>query len=197
MAQASAHNSMLPNIHHIPPNGYIKKQATRTTEQENSLDTNKKCPEAPCRITDFIAYQVQTQPLAPAVQYGANESITYVGLSRLAAEIAVSLSIRRGTIVPICMDTSVNFIATIVATLMCSAAFVVLDSRGSIDRNNAIVDDCNAAIVIVDKLYAPLFENSVVLESALAERSQDTHVFFEDSDASAKDIAYLVYTSSE
>lgn len=170
-----------------------------TSTQEDPRDRTAK---APCCVYDFIKYQVATQPEAPAVQFSTSECVTYLQLSELATDIVLALDIQPHTIVPVCMDSSVRFIATILAILKVGAAYVVLDPHGSPERNRGIVDDCNANVVVVDNDYAPFFEKSVVLDS-LGKSSQkgclpcDSHGPIQDSDVGADDPAYLVYTSGK
>ncbi|KAI4231866.1 MAG: hypothetical protein LQ349_005333 [Xanthoria aureola] len=136
-------------------------------------------PKAPCRIFDYIKYQVDTNPDAPALQYESDPAISYAQLDKLTERIARALSVRKGTIVPICMDVSVNLIATIVAILRAGAVYLVLDPKGSVERNNGVIEDCNANIAIIDTHYAPSYER----------KKHDIE------EASVTDAAYLVYTS--
>ena len=185
--------------------GPAKKLATLKVDDINSRRSSRdRAAKAPCCVYDFIQYQVTTQPEAPAVQFSTSESVTYLQLSELTADIVLALDIQPHTIVPVCMEPSVRFIATILAILKAGAAYVILDPHGSLERNRGIVDDCNADVVLVDKDYAPHFEKSVVLDSlSLGKASPkgflpcDSYGPIQDSDVGADDPAYLVYTSGK
>ncbi|KAL8820770.1 MAG: hypothetical protein Q9223_001086 [Gallowayella weberi] len=125
-------------------------------------------PVPPCCIFNYIKHQVNTKPDAPALQYELNPAVSYAELDKLTEKITRVLSIRKGTIVPICMDVSINLVATIVATLRAGAAYLVLDPHGSVERNNCIIEDCTADIVVVNAQYAPSYEKGLVLDSALS-----------------------------
>ena len=179
---------------------YLSKKNGLVKASIQNFESRKgeRVPKAPCRVFDFILHQVQTQPNAPAVQFGKSKPITYLELSGLTTRIVSALSIRRGSIVPICMNASVEFVATILAIIQSGAAYTILDPRGSVGRNNIIVEDCKANIVVVDQAYAPLFDKSIVLESAIAKHSfNGESSSIENDDVKASDIAYLVYTSGK
>ncbi len=160
----------------------------------SSSNEDLVAPIAPCRIHDYIIHRAKTNPSAPAVQNYEGQTVTYAELETMAKKIAQGLQIQPKTIVPICMDTSTEFIATIIAVLMSGAAYVTLDPTGAVERNNGIVEDSNASIVVVDQVYAPLFTKSMTLHKILAE--QDAATFNPLSDSTAiSDPAYLIYTS--
>lgn len=201
MAPIATRDLVSPEPTEFPEGQPQKLAALKVNDNEWQKPSQTRLPKAPCRVYDFIRYQVATQPAAPAVQFSTSEFVTYLELSELATKIALAISIQPRTIVPLCMDPSVSFIATILAILNAGAAYVVLDPHGSVERNNGIVNDCNANIVVVDKVYAPIFENSIVLASAIEKISPNGFVSlgpcrpFHDSEVRAEDPAYLVYTS--
>ena len=154
-------------------------------------------PTVPCLITDFFEYQVRVRPDAPAVQFESDAAVTYADLGWLSHRIAHVLSIPRKTIVPVCMDVSVDFIATILAILISGACYVILDPKGPTERNKRIVESCNAGTVVVDEAHASVHPHSVVLKTALSrmvrksEKGQHSNAFH------IADPAYLVYTSGK
>lgn len=150
---------------------------------------------APCSITEFIDHQIPLRPEAPAVQFQSDKATTYSELSKLSERIAHVLSIRKGTVIPICMDVSVEFIGTILAILRLGAAYVILDPMGPTNRNIGIVESCGADIVVVDERFSTLYRGGIALKTALSQLvlrdvgSQNrVHVV-------ASDRAYLIYTS--
>lgn len=95
------------------------------------------------------------------------------------------------------MDVSVNLIATIVAILRAGAAYLVLDPKGSVERNNGVIEDCNANIAIVDTHYAPSYEKGIILDAAPSKLASYERKQHDIEEASVTDAAYLVYTSGE
>ena len=154
-------------------------------------------PKPPCRVFDFIDYQIRTNPHARAVQFHRKPSTSYAELGALAKSIALGLSIDKGSIVPICMDRSVAFVASILAVLRSGAAYVILDPKGPVERNNGIVKECHSTIVIADEVYVPLFDRAAVPGAAASNPPPSEVVSIGSAEFAATDAAYLIYTSGK
>ena len=152
-------------------------------------------PTAPCLITDFFEYQTHVQPDAPAVQFESKAAVTYADLGHLSQRLAHVLSIPKGTVVPICMDVSVDFIAAILAVLRSGASYVILDPNGPTGRNKRIIESCSACVVVVDDAYASLYPCTVVFKTALSWVIPKTARGPHAVDLHATDPAYVIYTS--
>ncbi|PYI05173.1 acetyl-CoA synthetase-like protein [Aspergillus sclerotiicarbonarius CBS 121057] len=152
-----------------------------------------KAPRAPCLVTDLIHHQVKLDPQALAVQEENERAYTYAELWQLVEQIAARAAFAPGDIVPVCMDPTVDFVASLLAIMLCGAAYVVLDPEGSAERNRRIVDDCGAAQVVVNDQYATRFSQPLSIEALLSEPAQTTSLH--KSGASPSDLAYLVFTS--
>ncbi|GAB1205147.1 hypothetical protein APSETT445_003817 [Aspergillus pseudonomiae] len=150
-------------------------------------------PSPPCLVTDYIRYQVESNPDAPAVQCEREQPYSYGQLWQLVAHIAAVAQFRSGRIIPLCMDLSVEFVATVLAILWSGAAYVILDPEGSAQRNRVITTDCGTEAVVVHEKYASLFDNSITIESIRS--SKQTHVPLDLPSIGASDLAYLIYTS--
>lgn len=154
------------------------------------------CPKAPCRVYDYVNHHILTRPDAPAIQFESAAPVTYSQLDKLASHISQALPIKPNSIVPICMDVSVDFIATILAVLRSGAAYCVLDPGGSVERNNGIVEDTNASMVLVDRVYGKLFGNrGLSIEDALSKEVMQYPETRNEVETTTDDAAYLVYTS--
>ncbi|KAJ5093145.1 AMP-dependent synthetase/ligase [Penicillium angulare] len=151
-------------------------------------------PSAPCLITDFIYYQVKKNPDAPAVHCEYEQPYTYHQLWSIVQSIASSANILPGSIIPVCLDPTVEFVASLLAIMVSGAAYVVLDPEGSVERNRAIVKDTGADFVITNGKYSSFFETSVRVKDLLSspEVSQEELEF---PSSSHSDAAYLIYTS--
>ena len=204
MAPVALHDLMSPEEKKISESQAKEPAAPKVNNIESKGLSRNGTAKAPRCLYDFIRYQVATQPEAPAVQFSTSDFVTYLQLSELTTKIVLALEIQPHTIVPVCMDPSIHFIATLLAILKTGAAYVILDPHGSAKRNNDIINDCNATVVVVDTDYALLFEKGLVLDSFSLENSSrkgflplESDGPVQDSDVGADDLAYLVYTSGQ
>ncbi|EAW12158.1 nonribosomal peptide synthase SidE [Aspergillus clavatus NRRL 1] len=150
-------------------------------------------PSPPCLVTDFIKYQVESNPEAPAVHCEQEQPYSYAELWQLVLQIANAGQFRSGRIIPLCMDPSVEFVATVLAILWSGSAYVILDPEGSAQRNRVIAADCGVEPVVVHEKYALLFDESVSIESI-----RSSTLPLEDLSSpttNSSDLAYLIYTS--
>lgn len=167
----------------------------------NGFPSSIKAPSPPCLVTDFIRYQVNQHPDAFAVHVENETPYTYGALWQLVEQIAAKAPFVPGDIVPVCMDPTVEFVASLLAIMACGAAYVVLDPNGSAERNRAIAEDCDAGVVIVHEKYESNFERALPIEKVLSHDvtvSEAFHkVLLHGSVGSPSELAYLVYTSGE
>jgi non-ribosomal peptide synthetase component F len=161
-------------------------------------------PSAPCTVTDFIWHQVESQPSAFAVHCEHERPLTYAELWQLAVDIAARAGLGAGLIVPICMNPSNEFVATILAVLLSGSAYTVLDPEGAPERNRAIVADTGAATVLVHEQHADLFEAACPVERLLHRRQSVSRASLERRGSAVSfpgvspgDLLYMVYTSGE
>ncbi|RAH78998.1 acetyl-CoA synthetase-like protein [Aspergillus japonicus CBS 114.51] len=152
-----------------------------------------KAPQVPCLVTDLIHYQVQQNPQATAVEEENNRGYTYGELWQLVEQIAAKADFAPGEIIPVCMDLTVVFVASLLAIMLRGAAYVVLDPAGSAGRNQRIADDCGAPYVMVNDNYVGTFTRALAIEALLAEPTSTPSQ--QTSGATPSDLAYLVYTS--
>lgn len=163
-------------------------------------------PVAPCLVTDKIRYNVEVNPGAFAVHCENEQPCTYAELWQLALTIMSNAKIAPGFIVPICMDPTIEYVATILAVLIAGSAYTILDPEGAPERNRAIVENTGGDLVMVHEKYAPLFESSCSVEQclrrpsiSLSRRGSCASIGKRGSlylsGATSQDIAYLTYTS--
>ncbi|THC89640.1 hypothetical protein EYZ11_010916 [Aspergillus tanneri] len=137
----------------------------------NLFPSSSRAPSAPCLVTDFIRYQVKLNPQAFAVHVEDENPYTYADLWQLVEQIVARAPFARGNIVPVCMDPTAEFVASLLAIMVCGAAYVVLDPNGSAERNRDIAEDCDAGAVIVHEKYEPNFERALSIEKVLSNDS--------------------------
>jgi acyl-CoA synthetase (AMP-forming)/AMP-acid ligase II len=119
-----------------------------------------EAPSAPCVVTEMIRYQAQVNPSADAVQVEHQHPVNYRTLWQLVETLVSSQKFQANTIVPVCMDPSVEFVATVLAILHAGAAYVLIDPESSAERNQLIVADSGAGFVVVHQQYSRLFQRS-------------------------------------
>lgn len=124
-------------------------------------------PTPPCTITCLFEHQVQLYPFDPAVEFENQPPISFSQLKHLSNRIAGALPVQPGSIVPICLDLSVELIASILGVLGCGAAYVILDPAGSVERNRFIVEEVHADFVMTSERYSDLFQSSVIVDDLL------------------------------
>lgn len=179
------------------PTAYIDDSILNTPV--NPFSSSIKAPSPPCLVTDFIRYQEKQNPDAFAVHVENEAPYTYGALWQLVQQIATTAPFASGDIVPVCMDLTVEFVASLLAIMVTGAAYVVLDPNGSTERNRVIVEDCNARFVIVHEKYKSNFLKALPIERIMSNDVTEVYqnLFPQGSVGSPSDLAYLVYTSGE
>ncbi|KAI1075121.1 hypothetical protein F5B20DRAFT_595274 [Whalleya microplaca] len=138
--------------------------------------------------------QVEITPGAPAVQFEGDRHLSYRDLNNLANHVARQLPVGRGSFVPVCLRRSSNLIVSLVAILKTGAAYVTLDPDTPHERNQFIMNDVDAKLVVVDKSTAGRFPNEVVIEDMIKtpRLNQDTNL---SRICDPSDPVYVIYTS--
>ncbi|HET9278545.1 MAG TPA: condensation domain-containing protein, partial [Flavitalea sp.] len=116
---------------------------------------NNNHPEYPRNktIVDLIEEQVQKFPANIAVTYDGKQ-LTYQQLNERSNQLAhllLSKGVTVDTLIPICIDRSIEMIVGIVGILKAGAAYVPIDPEYPIDRIHYMLEDTNASLVIVSK----------------------------------------------
>lgn len=146
--------------------------------------------------------QAAKTPNAIAVQYEQESHMTYAQLNELANVVARQLVCGRGTIVPICMDRSINMILSLLAVMKTGAAYVLVSPEYPAARKQFIVQDTNAPFVLVDAANQGTVgerpgPSEVVIEKLIADAADNpaSHRLNLDIHQSPSDLAYIIYTS--
>jgi len=150
-------------------------------------------------IHTLIEQRVKKAPHFIATQFDTQQQLTYEQLNDISNAIARQISWTRGTIVPIAIPRSTDLIIALLAVLKAGAAYVLLSTDSPRERNQFIIDDTRAALVIVDSstqggLYG--VEEAFIEDLIARSKRMDTkyrtdlNIFQESSE-----IAYVIYTS--
>jgi amino acid adenylation domain-containing protein len=137
-----------------------------------------------------------------AIEFEGEEAVSYAQLNaranRLAREL-VKYGVGPDVLVPICLAKSVDTIVCILAVLKAGGAFVPLDPDNPPERNNFIVEDVSATIVLTDENYAPIFaaqpDNVSVLDIFNLDQFHGLDTNLQIPTLSPDHLAYAIYTS--
>jgi amino acid adenylation domain-containing protein len=177
----------------------LSKSRSNLALRDSYVSSEEAHGHVSCAVIDLFDRQVQDTPSAIAVQMHQGDNVTFSRLQYLSECIATTIpSVKGGSIVPICMDPSIEFVASILAVLRMGGAYVILDPKNPPKRNQYIVENANASEVLVHAKYKNIFHSSKTIETIMSDislnriappqtRSTTQH--------SIDDPAYLIYTS--
>jgi len=127
--------------------------------------------------------------------------ITYKDLEEMACKIRNYLTghgPENKMFVAICMESSVQLIAAVLAVLKCGRAFVPIDPLYPPDRIKTIIEDIDQPVILTDRVCAHLFENEdenvILTEEAL---NQSLAQVYDDcpKEGNTDNIICCIYTS--
>ncbi|EFQ99575.1 tyrocidine synthetase 1 [Nannizzia gypsea CBS 118893] len=98
-----------------------------------------------------------------AIEFENGDNITYRELNSRANQLArflVTKGVSPDSLVPICLPKSIEMITSILAILKAGGAFVPLDPDNPPERNNFIVRDVSAAIVLTNEHLLDIFDEA-------------------------------------
>ncbi|WP_437819707.1 amino acid adenylation domain-containing protein [Sorangium sp. So ce1078] len=160
----------------------------------------------PMRMEARVEAQARRTPEAVAVRAG-DERVTYAALWARASAVAVELTrhgIGREDHVGICMDRSVDAVASVLGVLIAGAVFVPLDPEYPVERIAYMVRDSRSSVVLVDGRGAEKVAGIGVKTVLAADCARDPHRSAPRRAAplrpapdrrSPDDAAYIIYTS--
>ncbi|EAW13719.1 putative nonribosomal peptide synthase [Aspergillus clavatus NRRL 1] len=134
--------------------------------------------------------------------FGDSEPVSYAELNRRANQLArylIDNGVGPDTLVPLCLPKSVEMISTILAILKAGGGFVPLDSDNPPERNNFIVKDVAATMVLTDENLRGIFDEAgaevrvVDVYNVDLSGYSDANVALDHLDPGH--LAYAIYTS--
>jgi amino acid adenylation domain-containing protein len=151
-------------------------------------------------IPSLFSKQVERQPHATAVSAFDGE-FTYAELHDLASRLAqelVKLGAGPGKLIPTCLDKSRWAIVAIIAILISGSGYVPFSPTHPTSRQQQIITDCGACIVVCSPQYQVKFagvvasviavDDTLVLNLPATQRGAPLR-------AKGSDICYVIYTS--
>jgi amino acid adenylation domain-containing protein len=112
-------------------------------------------------VIDLFNSQVQKTPEAIAV-IANNERFTYKELGEKSTQFALHLiryGVQKDTLVPICMDRSIEMIIGLIGIVKAGGAYVPIDPNYPKKRIDFIIEDTNAKIIVTKKKLSSLFND--------------------------------------
>jgi len=147
-------------------------------------------------ILDLFNKQVKLVPNKVAAEFEA-DSITYKELDEQSNQLAhklIELGVSSETLVPICLDRSLDMIMGILAILKAGGAYVPIDPDYPQNRIKYILDDVDSSLILTQANYQDLFEIDSLLidQKSIYDRFKKTSPEIKvDKDS----LAYVIYTS--
>lgn len=149
-------------------------------------------------VPELFEQQAAATPDLVAVR-SEDQQLTYAGLNARANKLARFLSrngVKPGASVGVCLDRSVELIATLLAILKAGAAYVPLDPKYPADRLETMMQDAGVQHVITSRRHSPAIacKQKIVLEDRLLElgRESSNNPLIK---VSSTDRCYIMYTS--
>ena len=167
-------------------------------------DTAKDYPKDKT-VVDFFEEQVKKSPDSIAVVF-EDKKLTYKELNERANQLARYLQnkgVKEETLVPICLERSLEMITGILGILKAGAAYVPIDPEYPEDRKRFMLEDTGAAIAVTDDLNNLKISGTENIEiinintGADSDWQKISKLSKEDLKTKAKpeNLAYAIYTS--
>ncbi|WP_162052138.1 non-ribosomal peptide synthetase [Pontibacter pamirensis] len=180
-------------------------QLVLVTEEEKrklAVDFNATAASYPAdkTLVELFEEQAAKTPEAIAAAFG-EAALTYGELNKRANQLAHYLQ-RKGvdqeTLVPVCMDRSIELVTAQLAILKAGGAYVPIDPSYPQERIRFMLEDTDASLVLSSSAHAVLFEKEerelVLLDTdweKIAKESPDSAAV----DLQPSNLAYVIYTS--
>ncbi|MEO6546900.1 MAG: amino acid adenylation domain-containing protein, partial [Ferruginibacter sp.] len=151
-----------------------EEQHLREGRSSNALET-----AAEKTIVDMLEEQVERWPDNIAVVYG-KEQLSYRELNDRANQLAhqlISKGVTVDTLVPLCLDRSLEMIIAIVGILKAGGAYVPMDPEYPSERIGFMIEDTGARLVVAGKstrsLVAGLRQIEIIVVDEPGEQSKE------------------------
>lgn len=144
-------------------------------------------------IVELIEGQVEKSPNAVSVIFD-NDAITYIELNTWANRVAhrlINHGIKKGMLVGVCVERSIEMVVAILAILKAGAAYVPIDPSYPKERKQRILEKSRVELVVVDKSDScGVFEEFNILSDL-----RDLPSYNPCIKASPQELAYVIFTS--
>jgi amino acid adenylation domain-containing protein/non-ribosomal peptide synthase protein (TIGR01720 family) len=153
-------------------------------------------------ITELFEQQAQQTPDAIAAQF-ENQQLTYRQLNERANQLARYLAdkgVSKETLVPICVERSLEMLIGILAILKAGGAFVPVDPEYPEDRINYMLEDSGARLVLCSKNGKSSLPQNQLFELIEIDGTDQILISGQltsnlDYTTGPQQLAYVIYTS--
>ncbi|GAA3937003.1 amino acid adenylation domain-containing protein [Chitinophaga oryziterrae] len=168
-------------------------------EEQQLLKTfnDTQAPRTDKTLISLFTEQAGRTPQATALVF-ENTALTYQELDERSGQLAAYLNskgVKTASLVPLCLERSLDMIVAILGILKAGGAYVPLDPEHPAERISFVLDDCGMDnVVITTTAYRHLINRKEVicLDECREELLQQP---FHRIDNAAADPAYVIYTS--
>ncbi|MBD3316818.1 MAG: amino acid adenylation domain-containing protein, partial [Chitinivibrionales bacterium] len=197
-----AHSHSSTDTETIDSRRYSNTAPANSERQKILFDFNRTDIDYPgpdC-LHQLVESQVQKTPYNKAVIFGET-SLTYKEFDNACNRVAHRLirwNAKKGDIVGVCMDRSVEMVIALVSTLKAGCAYLPLDPTYPEERLRFMLEDAGVKHLLTQKKFVDVPQSfdgeRIVLDD---ERSafNDESVAKPRVSSSAEDLAYVIYTS--
>ncbi|MDO9551820.1 amino acid adenylation domain-containing protein [Rhodonellum sp.] len=150
-------------------------------------------------FTDYISEQSKRQAIKIAVRSMGSE-ISYRELEEKSNQVShylVAMGIKKGDVVGICVDRSVELLISLLGIIKSGAAYLPLDPVYPKDRIEFMVEDASCKYFLVSERLKDQYQTNspmIVLEEMMTSMS-GLPGFASGIDIKGQDLAYVIYTS--
>lgn len=162
--------------------------------ETETLFSQDKC------FSKLFEEQVERRSNEIAVIY-SDEYITYAELNSRANKLAnclIKKGIKKGAVVGICTDRSINMLVGLIAILKIGAAYIPLDPSFPRERLNFIMKDSDIKVLLTENKLFELISSfqidSIYIDSEWEIINQEEYKNLE-LELNASDLMYVIYTS--
>jgi amino acid adenylation domain-containing protein/non-ribosomal peptide synthase protein (TIGR01720 family) len=152
-------------------------------------------------IVSLIEEQVASSPKATALVF-ENEQLTYGELNKRSNQLAHYLQkkgVKAETLVPICVERSLEMVIGILGILKAGGVYVPIDPDYPADRISYMLEDTGAELVLSskvsrEKLNGPMVTSVIELDSDWEQIEKEKNSNLQ-TEIHPEQLAYIIYTS--
>jgi amino acid adenylation domain-containing protein len=194
--------ALLKSITTDPKTQIGELEMLSSEEQTQLLETfnqTKKSYPQDQTIVELFEQQVKRSPQATAIIF-EDQILSYQELNEKSNQLAHYLKakgVKPETLVPICLERSVEMMIGILGILKSGGAYVPIDPQYPQDRMAYMLNDCNSAFLLTTEKHTIKSQN-VIQQINLKTTWKQIESYPNSnlkSEAKLKNLAYVIYTS--
>ncbi|WP_217701400.1 non-ribosomal peptide synthetase [Tenacibaculum aiptasiae] len=148
-------------------------------------------------ILDLFTKQVESNPEKIAVKY-KEKQLSYLELDTISnqlAQILIKKGVTVDTLIPLCLDRSLEMIIGIIGILKAGGAYVPIDPTYPQNRIDYILDDTQPNLVLTISKYQKLFKDVELINLDNEFLYNEEQVLNANISIPETSLAYVIYTS--